>query len=792
MKKITLLVVALGLSLGFAYAQSLQRTTGTHVPVKIEQNSIRATPGAIDFEDIADFSLTFDPWMVNDVDGQPTYGINGVDFPNAYGEMAFICFNPSQTVPALEDPEWTPHGGEKYAASFAANPAPNDDWFMSSQITLPDDAASFNFWAKSVTDDYGLERFAVGVSTTGTEPGDFTIISEGDYVEAPLDWTEYTYDLADYLGQQVYVAIHCVSNDAFVFMLDDVVVTAGANVLFADDFESYSVGDYVAENSDVWTTWSNAPATAEDAVVSDDQGASPSQSMYVSGTNDMVLPLGNKVGGKYQINMKYWVPSSGDGGYYNIQHFEAPGTEWAYEVYFDNAGAGSLSAGMENAATFTFANDSWVVLENIIDLDKDSAWLFVDGVEIYNWRFSMQANDPNGTLQLGGVNIYAGAPNNGQGTYYVDDVEWIELVPPSTIPVVNVDNTPIVTEVITGATTTETLAIGNTGGGDLDFEMAAIYPAEMTKANGPKEDVVLNYDGESVSAIQLTNGGQWRAAAMFPFGMLTDYIHLDVEFIDVYLGSLPVAAKVQVYAMGSPNTPGPGELVYEQDFTPMEMWNHVILTTPVAVTGEDLWVGVWIDQPAAEQGSIGIDGGPANPNGDWMSTGPGWSHLSDSPDFDANWNIRAGLTGTAMPAWLSFDPAMGTVAAGGSEDVTLTIDAAGLAVAEYNAIARVMNNDLQNEVVDVPVNLQVIVGVNELGVTEAVAVYPNPAKDVINLQGTSTIKRVRLSNNLGQVVFQAEVNAENFRINSSNFENGLYILTMETENGVGTQKLIIE
>lgn len=581
----------------------------------------------------------------------------------------------------------------------------------------------------------------------------------------------------------------------FLALFAAAVLTGSASAqttLFEDNFDSFNAGDHVAAVNNGWTTWSNAPGGAEDAVVSADQASSPSNSMYVSGSNDMVLKFGNKVSGKYQINLKYYVPASGNGGYMNIQHFEAPGNEWAYEVYFSNDGAGSLSAGAENAATFSFANDSWLQLENIIDLDKDSAWLIIDGTEIHNWKFSMQANDPNGTLQLGGMNLFAGSPvQNASGTYYVDDVEWIELVAGTNFPVVDVDTDPIVSTVPAGSTGSETLAIGNTGEADLEYSLAAIY--DFTDVTGEKEDVVLKYHNmEAAGAIQLTNGGQWKAAAMFPVSTLTDYINLELEFIDVYLGSLPAAAKVQVYEMGSPNTPGPGAMIYEQAFTPVETWNHVVLDTPVAITGEDLWVACWIDQPAAEQGSIGYDAGPVVPNGDWMSTGPGWSHLCDSPDFDGNWNISGGLSGTAVASWLSFSPANGTVAASGSEDVSLNIDASGLVEANYSAVARVMSNDLENEVVEVPVNLSVTVGVNEMGVTEAVAVYPNPANDVINLQGTTTIKRVVLANNLGQVVFQAEVNAETFQINANDFENGLYIITMETENGVGSQKLIIE
>ena len=89
---------------------------------------------------------------------------------------------------------------------------------------------TLTFWAKSLTDQYGLDRFRIGIGTS-TNPDDFTIISSGNFEEAPLDWTQYEYDLSAYQGQTVRVGIHCVSNDSFVLQMDSFVVegTLGVN-----------------------------------------------------------------------------------------------------------------------------------------------------------------------------------------------------------------------------------------------------------------------------------------------------------------------------------------------------------------------------------------------------------------------------------------------------------------------------------------------------------------------------------------------------------------------------------
>lgn len=173
-----------------------------------------------DFEDHPDFALQFPPWTLIDLDGSQTYGFTDVDFPNSGSPMAFMIFNPTQTTPPLDLPAVS---GDKMAASFAATTATNNDWMITPRIHLGD-ASYLTFYAKSYTHQFGAERFRVGVSTGTMNPAQFTIISETPYVEAPVDWTQYTFDLSDFDNQQVYIGIHCVSDDAFIFLVDDVEV----------------------------------------------------------------------------------------------------------------------------------------------------------------------------------------------------------------------------------------------------------------------------------------------------------------------------------------------------------------------------------------------------------------------------------------------------------------------------------------------------------------------------------------------------------------------------------------
>jgi len=177
------------------------------------------------FETYENFALTFAPWTCVDVDQSTTYGITGHFFPNCYSPMAYIIFVPSAITPPITTPGVT-HTGNKIAACFASTTPPNNDWLITPVLNNP---TQITFWARSYTAQFGLERFKVGVSTTGTNPSNFTIISGPNYIQVPITWTEYTYQINQ--TGPIYISIQCVSNDALMFCVDDVVVmgTTGSN-----------------------------------------------------------------------------------------------------------------------------------------------------------------------------------------------------------------------------------------------------------------------------------------------------------------------------------------------------------------------------------------------------------------------------------------------------------------------------------------------------------------------------------------------------------------------------------
>lgn len=173
-----------------------------------------------DFSSYPNFTMNFPPWRTVDLDGGDTYGFENHNFPNQTLPMAFIIFNPAAATPPIQN--MPPHSGSKFVASFASIQFRNNNWLISPHISLGSNS-SLSFYVRTYNAEWGLERFRVGISTTDPEPGSFEIIypaSPAQYAEAPVVWSEVEVDLSLYDGQEVYIAINCVSDDTFIFMLD--------------------------------------------------------------------------------------------------------------------------------------------------------------------------------------------------------------------------------------------------------------------------------------------------------------------------------------------------------------------------------------------------------------------------------------------------------------------------------------------------------------------------------------------------------------------------------------------
>ena len=69
-------------------------------------------------------------------------------------------------------------------------------------------------------------------------------------------------------------------------------------------------------------------------------------------------------------------------------------------------------------------------------------------------------------------------------------------------------------------------------------------------------------------------------------------------------------------------------------------------------------------------------------------------------------------------------------------------------------------------------------------------IYPNPVKNILSIDSKSMVKNVRIINIAGQEVYNKQLNKMNPQVNASHLPKGVYIINIETTEGIVTKKII--
>ncbi len=82
-----------------------------------------------------------------------------------------------------------------------------------------------------------------------------------------------------------------------------------------------------------------------------------------------------------------------------------------------------------------------------------------------------------------------------------------------------------------------------------------------------------------------------------------------------------------------------------------------------------------------------------------------------------------------------------------------------------------------------------IVGVEDF-IAKGFSAYPNPVTDILNLSANEEISSVSISNILGQIIYQANVDSMNFTVDMSSFSGGTYFVIVQIGDTIRTVKII--
>lgn len=196
-------------------------------------------------------------------------------------------------------------------------------------------------------------------------------------------------------------------------------------ILFTEDFDTYTNNGFIAAQSPNFTTWNNLPGSSEDALVSQDQASSGSQSLKIEsstglGPTDLIVPFNNYTTGIFTTSFNLFVVS-GSGGYFNMQKSSNSGVEWAFDIFFNNNGSAQLTTGGVST-NFSYQPSQWTTVDISVNLNTATASLSIGGSPVHSWNWNQTTNTTSGINQVGAINFFAGSPTGQSCLYYIDDL----------------------------------------------------------------------------------------------------------------------------------------------------------------------------------------------------------------------------------------------------------------------------------------------------------------------------------------------------------------------------------
>jgi M6 family metalloprotease-like protein len=397
--------------------------------------------------------------------------------------------------------------------------------------------------------------FGDGTTSTQTHPS-HTYLLEGKYTITLTAETEWGY----------------------MAVTDTVVVTSssGAPLLpFEDNFDEYTAGlPLIGQGKAPWRTWTYPAESYQNPMVTNAQAATMPNAVLIQNSNDLFFPFNNLTEGRYIIEFDYYIPLSGNGAYFNLQHYNTPGIQWASEVYFYNNGTGYLRVG-GNTINFTCQVDQWFHIFMDIDLYADHIELEIDGNTVYSGIFHYQSNSAAGVNQLGGINFYAGSaifnPENTQtlpGTYYLDNFKTFAVDEGECSP-------KIITSVVQKRSDMR-----------ITWRNASQQPDISISQGG-------NYSRTGVGA----GTSSFSVMHRFTPDMLTELHGEELkQVVFAPQSTLSHSYVIKIYKGGSGSPFFPGTLIMEQSLNNANLIsnqeNTVTLTHPVIIdASQELWIG---------------------------------------------------------------------------------------------------------------------------------------------------------------------------------------------------------
>ncbi len=607
-----------------------------------------------------------------------------------------------------------------------------------------------------------------------------------------------------------------------------------AQVLYSDDFESYTIGQGIAlQEGDVWDTWSGTPGSAEDPLVSDAYAHSGVQSIQVAGTNDGVIEFDDLTTGRYRIEFYIMVPE-GKLGYYNImQNFNPAGTGlvWGMQTMLKD-GEMTIDGMGYGAVTYNYTPGTWFKVQHFIDLNSDWFDMYIDDVLVHAYQWSKGVSGTGSLKKLDAFDFYAWDDDgNGTPEYYMDNflIEEVETPYPPTNFAYTLENLNDVVLTWDAPTegTPESYSIARNGvvigtTDQLTFTDVNVYPNTY-------EYSLLAFYGTSsgysapVPLEVIIPGGNPRNYVVYEMftSILCGYCPYVTQAFDQFVAeAVNDMAIIEYHGNGLGEDPfttvvTDARTIYYGDLYELEgAYPTTIINGASAFEGTYESVAdmktlfqYYYDEQIAIPSVYTIETDVQQ-----LSTDPYVFNLDVDvvetfPYFEDATIMFISLSETSIAYSWQGQNHLDFVCRGMYPDeygIQMDFSSVNTYINSFNiSIDPTYNVDnceivvfLQNmetgQIQQVAKEKLFSVSEIETDIEFNTVVFPNPANEIIYVVADENINNIEVLNVAGQIVASELVSADKFQLNVSDFSTGVYFVKVYTNNEISVHKIIVE
>ena len=778
-----------------------------------------------------DFETGYTGWPMIDADGDGFNWVYSTDYEDVNAFSGTNCMY-----------------SESYYNGQGAGGLEPDNYLIIPAKIAAQQGTTLSFMARAQDENWPEEYFGVAVSTTGKELAeDFTTIAEWLVAEDDKNenvkrgtrgtpWTKYTVDLSAYAGQEIYVAIrHFNCYNEFRLNIDDVKVAVESRDSREGTWAYYDNGvNEDAIGGPASFSWAIKLRAADIAELGSLTKVAAFDRVATSGTFDICLGGDNEPGASV-LNQAYtW---TGINDFVEIPLTEAvdPAGQNVWIVFNTNDGTNYPAAecadtGDADGRWIYLASDGWF---DITEAGIPCTWMlrgYFEEVE----EEEPEDEGPYAIADILGVRIYRNGElitkNLVEGTEYTDkkgslgdeycvqvvyggekDVTYYGMSAPTCVEsVYNIEC--VAPEKLYG------YAHINDDG---TFGAKLVWPYSNATTEWLYYDDGVNQDG-------IGGPSEFMWGVMFPSSSIGGYAGQYLTKVALF-DFAASSGDINIYYGGST---APGTLVHTQEYTGTGAGAFVEfdLTSALPIdASENIWVVFTTTQGTNYPASCSADCG--DPNSRWISLdGATWEDVT-AYGLSNTWMIRAMVASEAKGAAVSELKSLDyEFEAAGEGEVAAKGVSRGDAFDHYNIYRGTNANNLEkvgestvgnyfDEVSKGTYYYQVtavysangeecesdpatsyenpgqdyivveVTSIDENGVN-GMMVYPNPTRGALNITAEG-MTQVTVTNALGQVMYDNAVVTDNAVIDMSQYEAGVYMVRITTENGVAVERITV-